>query len=238
MTGAELFSWYGIGFVAVFVLGLVMLVIGVMGLGHDGDAGGGGDHDAGGGGDHDAGAADAKSALGEAHGAEGGADHPDAGHSVLLDFLGVGRCPMSILLMVLCFLFSLVGVASIIILRSFLPPGALVGALAYALALVGGFTLTGVVARAIGRVLPSTETYVEPEGRHVGALGKAVYAFDGGQGFIQVRDRSGTIHELRAVSEGNDPIAAGESVLVLDYDPGNRMFRVQKAPAELTRGGS
>jgi len=219
MSGAELLSWYSIGFVAVFVLGVVLLLIGLLGLGGDSDV----SHDVSG---HDVGEA--------AH--DGDGNH--GAHSALLDFLGIGRCPLSIVLMVLCFLFALGGIATVIILRMFYVPGLVVGAVAYPVATVFSFMMSGAVARLIGRIMPTSETYVESESHHIGSLGKAIYGFDNGQGFVQIRDRSGTIHEVKATSPDDETIAAGAAVLVLDYDEGNRTFRVQLAPSELAPKGT
>ncbi len=202
MSGAELFSWYSIGFVAVFMVGLVLLLIGMLGLG--------GDHDA-----------------DVSHDTE----HDGEAHSVLLDFLGIGRCPLSIVLMVMSFLFSLFGMAAVILLRMVYTPGAIVGAVAYPAATVLSFMLTGVVARLIGRFMPTSETYVESESHHFGSIGKAVYTFTDGKGFVQVKDKSGTVHEVAATCA--EPIMAGSTVVVIGYDEGTRVFQVQLAPLEL-----
>jgi hypothetical protein len=215
MSGAELLAWYNIGFVAVFMLGLVLLLIGLFGMG--------GEHDV----SHDVSGHD----VDDAHANE-------TGHSALLDFLGVGRCPLSIVLMVLCFLFALVGIVTTITLRAVYAPSVIVGLVAYPVAVMGSFLLTGTLARLIGRVMPSNETYVESATSHIGALGKAIYTFENGQGFVQVHDKSGTVHEIKATCADGFVLTAGASVLVLDYNTVNHTFLVQRAPSELTSEGT
>ena len=200
-----MFSWYGVGYVAVFCLGLVLLLIGMLGLGGDGV-------------DHD------MDADGDGH-----VDHP------LLDFLGIGRCPFSIVLMVWCFLYALSGMVVVLILRAFYAPGLVVGVVAYPTAAVASLLCTGLVARVVSRLMPTNETYVESEAEHIGALGTATCGFDGGVGFVQVRDASGTIHEMKAVNaEPTKPIQNGDTILVVDYEAAERTFKIQKAPAEVS----
>jgi membrane protein implicated in regulation of membrane protease activity len=211
MNPSELFSWYCVGYAATFVLGLTMLGIGMLGLG--------GDHDI---------------------GADGGVDHDaDASHSVghsMLDFLGFGRCPFSIVVMSFCFLYTLIGMGIVLTARVFYVPGAIMGAIAYPVAFITALLVTGVTARLINRLLPTRETSIESEAEHVGSTGTAVFDFDSDRiGFIQVRDKSGTIHELKAKDTGDKPIRAGDMVLVTDYDKEpDRVFQVQKAPDELS----
>lgn len=202
MQASELLEWYNIGFVAVFFFGLVLLGIGLLGLG--------GDHDV----DHDV-------------------DHDADGHATsLLDFLGVGRCPLSIVLMIMCFLFTMFGMTMTLTLRMIYVPGLVVGVVAYPVAAVCSFLLTGGAARLLGHFMPTNETYVQSEAHHIGSMGKAVYAFEDGKGFVQVNDASGTLHEIKAAS--TDTITAGTAVVVIDYDEGTRLFCVQRAPDEST----
>jgi len=212
MSGTELFSWYCIGYVATFVLGLTMLGIGLLGLG----------------GDHDVDGADADYA------ADHDADH-DLGHS-MLDFLGFGRCPFSVVVMSFCFLFTLTGMAITMVLRGVYAPGLIVGVIAYPAAFILSALLTGRTARLIGWLLPTRETVVESETEPVGSIGTAVFNFDtGGLGFVQVRDKSGTLYELKARDTGKDnPIRAGDAVVITDYEQPDRVFQVQKAPDELS----
>jgi membrane protein implicated in regulation of membrane protease activity len=205
VNASELFSWYGVGYVAVFLVGLVLLLIGMLGLGGDGV-------------DHD------MDADGDGH-----VDHP------LLDFLGIGRCPFSIVLMVWCFLYTLSGLAIVLILRMFYTPGLAVGVVAYPTAAVLSFLCTGLVARVISKLMPTNETYVESESEHIGLLGTATCGFDDGVGFVQVRDASGTVHEMKAINaEPTTPVKNGDAILVVDYEAAERTFKIQKAPAEVS----
>jgi membrane protein implicated in regulation of membrane protease activity len=239
MSGADLVAWYGIGYLASLVLGLTFLVVGILGLGHgDAHAPAGDGHDAGHDADHGAGH---DVAHGDAHAVAGDADAA-AAHHALLDFLGIGRCPLSLILMTLCFLFAFFGLASIIILKQLVRSGLLVGLVSYPAALVLAALVTGRIARLIGRFMPTAETYVAGESSLVGSVGKAVYAFSGERGFVQVYDRNNTLQEVRAVcAEPGQAIRAGDDVLLIDYDGKERVFRVQRAPGEVAlpeKGGA
>ncbi len=245
MNPAELWKWYNVGYVGVFLLGLMFLVISLMGLeGGGGDADHDVDHDVDHDMDHDV---DHDADVSHDHDADAGHDHEqdhehehDAEHEMehsffhnLMTLIGLGRCPLSIIIMSFCFLFSLIGFGSNLLLKPMVLTPVIYGSVSYVLAFIVGFFLTGALARLIGKVLPTKETFVHEHRELVGKTGKAVYDFQDGKGFIQVHDASGTLLEKKAFCPDSQ-INKGEQVVISRWDKENNGFLVVAAPKDLT----
>ena len=149
-----------------------------------------------------------------------------------MTLLGIGRCPFSIIIMSFCFLFSVIGFSSNVVLKRVLPVPVVFGSISYGFSFVAGFLLTGSLARLIGRILPTKETYVHKSTELVGKTGKAVYDFKDGKGFIQVYDPSGTLMEKPAVCHDSQ-IKKGQQVIIAKWEKQNNRFLVAAAPQDL-----
>jgi hypothetical protein len=144
----DLLEWYNLIFVLPFtgaLLYLAMLAAGLSAHGADSDA------------DLDV---HAGTDFGVEHGVEVPAAHGHAeahGATAVLTFLGVGRVPISILLLSLCFLWGFAGWASNRLLGELLPlPALLVASLAIAAA--SSVLGTGLLARVLARAIPASES--------------------------------------------------------------------------------
>jgi membrane protein implicated in regulation of membrane protease activity len=148
----------------------------------------------------------------------------------LLTLLGVGRAPISVLLMVFLLIWSVTGIiANRIIygLSESVPPTVIISVpLAMLLSLFG----TAGLARLIGRSMPNSETYVRRKSSLVGLLGEAVYDMTTGFGTVQVRDESGDLHELPCETQGEanskKMIHKGQRVVLYDYNEEKGVFYV------------
>jgi amino acid transporter len=153
----------------------------------------------------------------------------------VINVLGVGKTSFSIIIMTFFFLFTLVGLGTNIIIKSLAHSPYVFGLLSYLIALFGSFFLTGKLAKLIGKMMPTQETYILKESTLVGKIGKSVYEFTNNRGFIQIYDENKTFKEIAAINlEPSQPIRADEEVLIVDYDRAERVFKVQLAPKELT----
>ncbi|MEZ4221911.1 MAG: DUF1449 family protein [Polyangiaceae bacterium] len=151
----------------------------------------------------------------------------DGGYSVLT-LLGVGKVPLSLLLMTALFLFGGIGLCTSTILSPVLG-GNLAGVVALTGAVVGAAVLTGVVARIVARVLPSTETYAGDELDLVGCTGVALLDIGESFGVAHVADDGGALMKIRCRTyEGR--IEKGAAVLVTELDPESHVFTVEKSP--------
>lgn len=240
MTLAELFEWYNVGYFGAFSLAILFLILAIMGVGeHDTDADVDHDleldHDL----DHD---------LELNHDVDHDIDHDvdhDAEHDMeshvestgigntILSLIGVGKCPLSIIIMSFLLLFTLIGIGSNMILKHILIEPVIYGSISYVLSAVAGFFLTGLLARGIGRLLPTKETYIQGKKGLVGKIGEAVYDFSKPEGFIQVIDDNQSLHEVRAINTSGKEIKRGQKILVYQYDREGDIYKIDELPPEL-----
>lgn len=234
----EFFSWYGVGYLCTIVLGIMLLIISMMGLGdHDVSTDHDVDHDL----DHDVDhnlEHEAETEHDASH--EGEHDH-DAEHDShffhnILSILGIGHCPLSVIIMTFFFTFTLLGVISLLITKSVFSSEMIYGLTSYGLSFVGTFFLTGTIARFLGKIMPTSETAIKRNKDLIGKIGEALYSFDETKntGFIQIYDDNGSLIEKGATnSDPHKLISKGDKVLIVDWDPVNEKFSVCKAPIEL-----
>lgn len=148
------------------------------------------------------------------------ADGPDAdgpGGGDLLAWLGVGRLPLLMLLVVFLSLFGLIGLAGQQLAADLL--GAPVTSwIAAPLAAIAALPLTGIAARGLARVLPRDETSAVELDTLVGRTATVVTgrAAAGSPARARVEDRHGQAHYLMV--EPNDPaegFGEGDAVLLV-----------------------
>ncbi len=167
--------------------------------------------------------------------ADADADHavarPDIGadsdvgqaHGLLasLTWLGVGRVPLSIVLMVLCLTFGLVGFATNQLLRDSLGVNGFFVALPIAFVLA--FAITSGVSQLIARYMPLNESSARPVAALVGSRATVVFAVSADSGTVTVSDAGGDRYQVAARSL--KPIAAGSEVVLVDYRDGSFLVK-------------
>lgn len=191
--------------------------------------------------DHDVDAdADADAApVAETHGVEHEVHESEPGHedaSMLmraLTVLGFGKVPVSILVTCLMVIFGVVGLISNGIFASVLPwkwGPTLYFWPSLALATFLSCALTGAAARALHRVMPTSETYaVRPEAL-VGSTGHAVYPLIlGVKGVVDVTGPDGTVCRIAGQPlEGE--IEKGREVILTRYHRDADYYDVTASP--------
>jgi membrane protein implicated in regulation of membrane protease activity len=196
---------------------------------HDLDAGL--DHDVDGDMDHDLdGDADAD-ADGDAHletpGGSAGGGHDLPLHLSAMSWLGLGRVPLSILIMVLFITWGVIGFITNVILSPIMPwPWmSVLGSLPAAA--IGSLFITRGVVRLVGRWMPTMETYARRTGELVGTAGEAMYDINQEFGMATVRDSRGDLFQVscRVYPDGK-LISKGTKVLLVDYDEEQKCFFV------------
>ena len=171
---------------------------------------------------------DADVDAGDLHGIEhavaeaGQASNSDGGPGGLLHVLslvGIGRAPLSLLLISFFLLWGFLGWVGNGIFGSFLSsPGIFIWP-SLLLALVGAAVLTRLLANGLHRVLPSTETYAVSNRQLVGKLASVRYAVSETAGTAQLHDDQGRLHEVPArVLPGEAAIPAQTDVVLWRYD--------------------
>jgi membrane protein implicated in regulation of membrane protease activity len=156
--------------------------------------------------------------------------HLDAGHHDVehgdgdpfhgaLSLIGVGRVPLSLVLMSFAFLWGFFGWLGNRLFSMVLPSPSLFLWPSLVMAFLGAAVLTGVLARGLGRMMPSTESYGATARDLIGGMGDVRYALTAQNGSVQVHDRYGTLHEVPArVLPGEPMIPAGTRVVLWRFD--------------------
>jgi hypothetical protein len=159
----------------------------------------------------------------------GGSPHDADGAALLkaLSWFGVGRVPLSIVLMLLFVSWGAIGFAAnyTVWAAAGWETAALLVSLPVAGLVSSLFTRTSV--RTIGRWMPSTETSAEPRAKLVGRSAEALYSIDERFGLAAVRSRHGDLYHVPCrVYAGRKGVEKGRQVLLVDYDPQQEFFYV------------
>lgn len=148
-------------------------------------------------------------------------------HAALAAALGLGRVPLSLVLMVLMMTWGLIGFAANSLLQPALGAGARVAWASVPAAAVGSLLVTQVVVRLIGRLLPMNQTFARRRHELLGFSGEAVYAVDEQFGMAAVRDERGNFYQVPCrVEPGRASIAKGGKVLLVGYNAKHKIFHV------------
>ena len=169
------------------------------------------------------------------HDVEHDADHDHAvgggnGSGVLavLSFFGLGRVPLSVLLMILLMSWGVIGFAANSYARENLPalaPHPWV--LSVPLAAAGSLLFTKLFAGLVGRYLPTNETYARRRHELLGSVGETVLPTDKTFGMVAVRDNRGELFQHACRLEAGDrTIPKGTKVKLVAYNANERMFYV------------
>jgi hypothetical protein len=207
----EIFAWYNVLFGLSILIGVVFILASIWGM----DIGGDMDVDA----DIDADAdvdADAKVS---------GPDDSFVGKALAL--LGLGKCPLSIMMFTASLIFGGTG----LLLNVFFAPGA---AWISVLGAFGAMMIfTRFVSNTVALIIPRTESYgVVPE-HFIGMTGKVYLTVSEKFGQIHIHDHHGSLHTLdvRAYPGAIYPVST--QVFVVEYNPETNTFFVEETPQEI-----
>ena len=244
-----LFAWYNLPFTLMLVLGLLLAGLQLLGLSHDGDADADASVDADSDVDVDADVdADADVAIQHDfdhdldhdldHGIEHELNH-EVDHDISRDafagfswlaFIGIGKAPLMVVVLIVLMTTGLLGWflnGLAIGFLGFFPGLLLLGT--FLASLVAGSLVTSRVTRFIGRALPPVSTTATRAQALVGRPGTVISPFvDSRYGMVHLRDDGGTLISLFATTEDEEPIARGQSVILLSYDTAQRRYLVTR----------
>jgi len=143
-----------------------------------------------------------------------------------LSFLGIGRVPMSVILISICFLWGFTGFASNTLLEPLLPSLLFVW-VSIAIALVVSIASTRLLASLLARLMPATETYAVTLDQLVGKWAEAITTIDTTFGQAHVYDDAGVLHTIQClVRNGESKIPRGTQVILLFFDKTSGAFFV------------
>lgn len=159
---------------------------------------------------------------------------PDGGHGIFVSglmALGVGRAPVMMLFQVLILLWGLIGLSLHAVANA---AGPLALAWSIPVTLVLSLLGTRGFAQVFGRFFKQFETSAVRRDQMVGRTGTVVYPVTEGAGTVSVRDRSGTLHRIRARTRQGE-LDSGQAVVVIGYDPQSHLYQVDDASAFVDR---
>jgi membrane protein implicated in regulation of membrane protease activity len=239
-------AWYNLPFTVLLGLSIFVALMQLSGLGGDDDSNSDLDHDVDAGDldhdvdmghdadlDHDLDHDVSHEADHDADAEHGDAEHGNADHGDSfspLSFLGIGKAPLLVVLMILFASVGLVGWllngVSQAVLGAF--PGLLVCITLPVAGLVGTL-LTSRAARLIGQLMPPLTTTASRAQALVGMTGTVTSPFvDEKYGMVRLRDAGSTMITIFATTEEAQPIPRGEQVLLVSYDATGRRYRVTR----------
>lgn len=144
----------------------------------------------------------------------------------ILSWLGVGRVPLSLILMLLLMSFGVIGFIANQVAHDFVRDGAIIF-ISLPIAIAGSAAMTRVTTRLLNRFMPMNETYAEHKKELLGLNGEALFAIDDQFGLAAVRDRRGNRHQVPCrVDRGRPAIEKGTAVTLVGYSAQQQVFTV------------
>jgi hypothetical protein len=225
MTLPWLMGWWNLIFLAPFAVAMLYLFVYTLTGITFGDAGAdaGADADADGDAEHD-------HAAGHHAAVAGGPPF----YALALSWMGVGRVPLSLMLLVLLLTWGSVGFLTNSALHERGAIGADAARWSVPVALLAAVLVTRTVVMLLGRFVPMNESSARPLRALVGAVGEALYPIDATFGMAVVRDANGDLkHVACRVGDGVPPIEKGVRVRLVAYAAEQRTFYVAAEDAPL-----
>lgn len=215
---AELLQWWNLIFILPFIGALfyvLMLCSGVVAADQDAEFNVDMDHDA-----------DFHADMDHGAGIEHLQDIDPGMLARALSFLGIGRVPLSVIIISVSFLWGFTGFAGNTILKPVLPAFLFVW-VSIAIALAVSVFCTRALAGLLSRILPATETYAVSLEQLTGKWAEAITSIDETFGQAHVHDDSGALHTVQClVHPGESDIRRGAQVLLLFFDKSRNAFFV------------
>ena len=146
---------------------------------------------------------------------------------VALSFFGIGKVPLSVILMTFLLTFSVIGWGVNTVLSPVLRTPVAFFPISFAAALFTAAMGTKLLASVLGRYLKPIESSAVPRSALVGRIGTACLPITSAFGSAHVRDDFGSLHKVTCkVPEGAETIPNGQTVLLVRFvrvqDPGRR----------------
>ncbi len=228
MTFDDYLQWWNVVYLAPLAISLIWILASAMGGMHVGAAHTGGTHGVGHGFGHGHGLGHHHD-IGHAHNSA----HSHSGHESgfsqkVMDILGIGQVPITLLLGIFMFCWGACGMA----MNQFFSgiskyPNAYIWP-SMGITFLVSFVITRMMAAIVARTLPTEETFGISRNELVGSTGKAVFTISAIGGTVDIYDKYGTVHREQArTSDEDGNVIPGTEVLILDYDVSDHKFIVK-----------
>ncbi len=149
----------------------------------------------------------------------------------VLAFIGLGKAPLMVVLLILFGSIGLLGwIINSILANTFGQyPGVAVATAVFPITVVVGAIISSRTARFIGRALPPISTTATRAQALVGRRGTVISPYvDTKYGMVHLRDEGGTLLNVFAVITDGEPIKRGSEVALVKYDAVKKVYTVAK----------
>ncbi len=149
--------------------------------------------------------------------------------------LGVGKVPLSIVLMNLCFTWGFFGVWMNSLLIPKLPNPVFFFPVSIVLTLAASGITTGWLSRLLGKYMPSKTTHFTVAKHLEGKIGRTLYSVKPvGGGTVRIEGTHGNLLQFDAfLSPEAETIPGDTPVLFVFWDAKKEAFEIERAPTEL-----
>ena len=241
-----LFGWWNLIFIVPFLLAVLYLglyaVSGISFGDADADNDFGADHDLSA--DHDLGAEHDVSADHDASGDASDGDASDQDHDLdsdqgdqvpahvaVMSWLGVGRVPLSLILMVLLLSWGALGFVVNQLARAQFHDNWRMALLSLPVAAVGSLAVTRILTSLMVRFVPLYETNARRRHELLGCVGETLFTVNDKFGLVSVRDEGGELHQVPCHAGANATgIPKGARVQLIAYNARQDSFEVRPEP--------
>jgi hypothetical protein len=146
-------------------------------------------------------------------------------HIIAITWLGIGRVPLSLALMILMMSWGIFGFLTSYYLEQNGTDRELAPVISIVFAAVGSLMTTALVSRSMARWVPMFESYAGRRHELLGRIGEAIFQIDGSSGSASVRDEYGNLfHVPCRVRGGQEPLAKGTRVRLVAYNGKEKTF--------------
>lgn len=147
----------------------------------------------------------------------------------VLSFFGVGRVPVSVVIVSFCLTWGLTGWTSNQFINKILPWPWLYVWASVVIALLLATVLTRWIAHGLAKIMPSTETQATKAYDLIGKEGTTLHTVTTRFGEIRVRDKFGNLQSVNCRIKTGDPeIPKGTRALLMSWQSEGRFYLVQR----------
>jgi membrane protein implicated in regulation of membrane protease activity len=159
-------------------------------------------------------------------------DHPEVAHAELgplaamASILGLGRVPLSIILLSYCFVWGVGGLMGITAFGLERMP------MVITVAAVAAVVLTRILAGVVGRLIPSVASYHTPMKDLVGNRGRVLHTVTTSSGTVRLTDDRGTLRDVPCrILEGTPELPPDAVVVLVNFDREQGWFLAAALPS-------
>jgi len=162
----------------------------------------------------------------ESHGHEGSVA-PGSVLAGFLSLLGVGRVPLSLILMVLLLSWGMVGVIANMVLSEKYQDEKIIAAISIPVAFVGSLLCCRLLTAAMVRWFPTHESYIQRRHELLGSVGEVILPVDANFGMAAVRDEYHDLfHVACRINANQQALEKGTKVKLVAYNGKQKVFYV------------